>query len=46
MKKYIPIVPTESENNLCLEVLYSKADTIGLTATMNAEAIIFTVRLR
>ena len=24
MKKYIPIVPTESENNLCLEVLYSK----------------------
>lgn len=24
MKKYIPIEPTESENNLCLEVLYSK----------------------
>ena len=23
MKKYIPIEPTESENNLCLEVLYS-----------------------
>ena len=21
MKKYIPIVPTESENNLCLDVL-------------------------
>lgn len=24
MKKYIPIVPTENENNLCIEVLYSK----------------------
>ncbi len=24
MKKYIPIEPTNSENNLCLEVLYSK----------------------
>ena len=46
MKKYIPIVPTESENNLCLESFIPKADTIGLTATTNAEAIIFTVRLR
>ncbi len=24
MKKYIPIEPSESENSLCLEVLYSK----------------------
>lgn len=24
MKKYMPIKPTENENSLCLEVLYSK----------------------
>ena len=46
MKKYIPIVPTESENNLALKSFIPKADTTSLTAITNAVAIIFTVRPR
>ena len=42
MKKYLPKVKI----TFALKSFIPKADTTGLTATMNVEAIIFTVRLR
>ena len=45
MKKYMPIKPTENENSLCLEVLYSKGGYNWYNGDNERRGYYLTVRL-